>query len=274
MIPLTPVVRGLLIANLAAVIIQMLFRPYVQDWGALVPQEVFIHGQAWRLVTYLFLHSTSSIFHLLFNMLALWMFGAELEDLFGSRKFLFFYFICGIGAGLFGVFYLLSPFSAFVPVIGASGAVLGLLTAYAIFFPNREVLLFFVLPVRVWLVVAGYAVISLLYAFQSGGGVAHLIHLGGIVVAFGYIRGRPFIGRRFSELRDRLREHEMRRRAVDEAGRKRFYAERIDPILAKISKSGMASLTKEEKKLLKQAGDYGKSRLKQEKIIPFDAFKK
>jgi hypothetical protein len=161
-----------------------------------------------------------------------------------------------------------------VPVVGASGAVLGLLTAYAVFFPDREVLLFFVLPVRVRLVVIGYAVISLLYAFQSGGGVAHLIHLGGIAVAFGYLRAGPLIRQRLNELREHLGEQEIRRRAADEAGRKRFYAERVDPILAKISKSGMASLTKEERKILRQAGGYGTRRLKQGKIIPFDAFAK
>jgi membrane associated rhomboid family serine protease len=270
-------VRALLIANLAVFIVQWLpgIGPLLFKFGSIVSYDIFAQGQVWRLVTYMFLHSVTTVFHFLFNMLALWMFGPELEERWGTRRFLSFYALCGVGAGLFSMFYLFSPVTRFLPVIGASGAVLGLLTAYACYFPDRQVLLFFVLPIRVWMLVAGYAVLSLVFALsQRGGVVAHLIHFGGIAVAFAYVKSYARIEARFDEFRSRRRERGMRARAEETLARKRFFEEKIDPVLEKISREGMASLTREEKKLLRQAGQEGRERLKREKIIPFDAFRK
>ena len=270
-------VKALLIANVAIFVLQMLpgIGPLLYKFGALVSYDVFVRGQVWRLGSYMFLHSVDTVFHLLFNMMALWMFGAELEERWGTRRFLTFYALCGVGAGLFSVFYMLSPVMQMMPVIGASGAVLGLLTAYACYFPDRQVLLFFVLPIRVWVLVAGYAGISLLFSFSQGGGVvAHLIHLGGIAVAFAYVKGQARAGAWFEGLKERWQEKDMRARAAETIARKRFFEEKIDPVLAKISREGMQSLTKAERKILKQAGKDGTDRLKQEKIIPFDAFRK
>jgi membrane associated rhomboid family serine protease len=270
-------VKALLIVNLAVFVLQWLpgIGPLLFKYGAIVSYEIFVRGQIWRLASYMFLHSVDTVFHLLFNMLALWMFGSELEERWGTKRFLRFYTLCGVGAGLFSIFYMLNPATQAMPVIGASGAVLGLLTAYACYFPERQVLLFFVIPIRVWMLVAGYAALSLLFAFsQRGGVVAHLIHFGGIAVAFAYVKGHDRAEAWLDGLKARRREKVMRSRAEETIARKRFFEENVDPILEKISRDGMGALTREEKKLLKQAGKDGKDRLKQGKIIPFEAFRK
>jgi membrane associated rhomboid family serine protease len=191
--PLTRGVRALLIVNGIVFLLQLFPGAGQRLIGsaALIPEKAFGLGQIWRLGSYMFLHSTVVFFHLLLNMLALWMFGGELEERWGTRRFLGLYFLFGAGAALFGVFYLFDPGLRLVPVIGASGAVFGLLTAYAVYHPNRIVLLFFVLPVRAWMIAAGFAALSLLFALSLGDGVAHLVHLGGIVTAFVYCKGVP-----------------------------------------------------------------------------------
>jgi membrane associated rhomboid family serine protease len=125
-------------------------------------------------------------------MLSLWWFGVELEDIWGWKKFLIFYFVCGVGSGLFTLFYLLV--NPYVIVIGASGAVLGLLTAYAIYYPQRQVLIFGLFPMRMRTLVIGYAVISVTFSITGGGGnVSHIVHLGGIVVAYVYMKIAPML---------------------------------------------------------------------------------
>ena len=278
--PLTRGLKALLIATGVVFLLQLL--PWtggaLTAFGELIPFQTFCRGEVWRLVTYMFLHSTTNGFHLVFNMLALWMFGGELEAMWGTRKFVALYFLFGIGAALFSLIYLASPVLAFTPIIGASGAIFGLLTAYAVYYPQRELLLFFILPVKAWMLVAGYAAISLFFAFTQGsgvgGGVAHLVHLGGIVVAFGYLKLSPRVDdwrRKSTELRD---ECAMRRRAEKAAERKRYFTEQVDPILEKIARQGMESLTAEERKMLEKAGRESKDHLLRKKVIPLDLFRK
>jgi membrane associated rhomboid family serine protease len=172
-------VKNLIIINVIVFIFQ--FIPGVTSLGALVPENVFIKGELWRLVTNMFMHSTSDPFHIIFNMLGLWVFGQELESKWGTRKFVTMYLIFGTGASLFSIFYLMANYHT--ACIGASGAVFGLMTAYAMFHPNRELWIFGVLPVRAWVLVIVFFGISLMYSF-SNSGTAHLIHLGGIVTAY------------------------------------------------------------------------------------------
>ncbi|MDR2591771.1 MAG: rhomboid family intramembrane serine protease [Chitinispirillales bacterium] len=190
---LPPCVKGLIIANVAVFILQLLpggIGDIVTGVGAMNPIYAFKYLQVWRLVTYMFLHSPDMIFHILFNMLSLWWFGVELEEIWGKLKFLIFYFICGIGSGFFTLFYLFV--NPHVIVIGASGAVLGLLTAYAIYYPQRHVMLFGIFPMRMRTLVIGYAVISVYFSIAGGGGnVSHIVHLGGIVVAYVYLKIAP-----------------------------------------------------------------------------------
>jgi membrane associated rhomboid family serine protease len=140
----------------------------------------------------MFLHG--GIFHILFNMLALWMFGTELERIWGTRYFLKFYFVTGIGAGILTVLFSLLPFSASRQlygsiVIGASGAIYGLLLAYALYFPDRPIYMYLVFPIpaKIFVLIMGaiafYASVS-----GAGGGVANATHLGGLLVAYLYLK--------------------------------------------------------------------------------------
>src|SRR6185503_1735850 len=120
------------------------------DVLALRPALVVRNLWVWQLATYMFLHA--SLLHILFNMLALWMFGAELERIWGTRYFLKFYFVTGIGAGILTVLFSLLPFGFAITlrhaiIVGASGAIYGLLLAYALYFPKRPIYMYFVFPI-------------------------------------------------------------------------------------------------------------------------------
>jgi len=158
-----------------------------------VPWLIWHKGYVWQFVTYMFLHG--GLFHLLFNMLALWMFGVELERMWGSRKFLQYYFFTGAGAGLTTA--ALTPNSP-IPTIGASGAIYGILLAYAYYFPERRVLFYFLIPipVRVFVIIIG-SIAFINSIGQSGGTIAHVAHLGGLLFGWVYLRiqsGGSFFG--------------------------------------------------------------------------------
>jgi membrane associated rhomboid family serine protease len=172
----------------------------------LTPALVTGNFYIWQLATYIFLHDGP--WHILFNMLGLWMFGSELELFWGRKQFTKFFFICGIGAGVLTV--LLSPSSP-VMTIGASGAIYGILLAFALLFPDR-IIYFFIFPIPAKyfvLILGGLAFFSSLSA--TGSGIAHVAHLGGMLCGFIYLRG----GRVFSDLRwyyDRWRRNRLRRK--------------------------------------------------------------
>jgi membrane associated rhomboid family serine protease len=167
------------------------FVPELKTLLGLTPIAVLRHLQVWQLGTYMFLHG--GIFHILFNMLALWMFGTELERISGTRYFLKFYFVTGIGAGALTVLFSLMPFQfseaiRYATIIGASGAVYGLLLAYALYFPDRPILMIvFWVPAKVC--VAILAAIALVTSLSEVGGVANATHLGGLVVGYLYLKG-------------------------------------------------------------------------------------
>ncbi len=275
--PLPNAIKGILIATIGIYILQILpfTGRYLLEYCALTPNRTFAHFELWRLFTYIFLHDPSMPFHLLFNMLMLWMFGLELEQLWGEKRFLTFYIICGCGSGLFSLLHLFNPAFSTIPVIGASGAVLGMMTAYSLYFPNRQVLLFFILPVNIRIVVIGAALISLFGTLSSKGIIAHLTHLGGILVAFFYIKLYPMILRRSESLAMDIGKKEPKKveKAADKSDDNDFFETVIDPILAKISREGMDSLTNKEKELLREASKRNKNKLKSGKIIPFDSFR-
>ncbi|MBD3419418.1 MAG: rhomboid family intramembrane serine protease [Chitinivibrionales bacterium] len=265
---ISPAVKWLLIVNIGVYVIQIapVIGNYVTWFGLLNPALVFTRGHVWRLVTYMFLHSTS-IFHILFNMLALWMFGVDLENKWGTRRFAYFYFIGGVGAGLFSV--IMWDY----PIIGASGAILATLTAYAYYFPHRQILLFFIFPVPIRIAVIIFGAISIMGAMQGTGGIAHITHLGGIVVALLYLKFYGQVVNLFTHIDDLNREKCQRRAAEDSLRRDRYFEATIDPILKKISESGMESLTRQEKKTLEKASKSDKERIKKRKIVPFNIFK-
>jgi membrane associated rhomboid family serine protease len=147
--------------------------------------------RVWQLVTYMFLHA--GLFHILFNMLALWMFGTELERVWGTRYFLKFYFVTGIGAGALTVLFSMLPFAFaeqvyYSVVIGASGAVYGLLLAYALYFPDRPIYMYFVFPIPARIFVLILGAIELVSSVSAPGGVANATHLGGLLVGYVFLK--------------------------------------------------------------------------------------
>jgi len=272
---LTRSVKILLIANIVIYILQILPFPgsYLVQYGALIPYQTFKEFQLWRLFTYMFLHDTSLPFHILFNMLMLWMFGIEVENLWGSRRFMIFYLLCGAGSGFFSIIQLFNPILSSTAVIGASGAVLGVLTIYAYYFPQRQVLLFFVLPINIRIVVIAAALVSLFGTIAPHGIISHLTHLGGILVAIGYVKLYPLVLKWNASVTAAGTEISTRKRIEKEIVDKNFFEKEIDPILEKISREGMNALTKDERTLLKKAASQNKDRLKSGKIIPFDPFR-
>jgi len=152
---------------------------------ALIPARVVRDGFIWQLATYLFLHGGFG--HILWNMLALWMFGADLEGTWGTRRFLQFYFFCGIGAGICVVLfnYILPWGNPLVPTIGSSGAIFGILMAYAMLYPTRTILFGFLIPIQVKYFVLIIGAIAFLSSFGVNNGVSEFAHLGGLL--FGYL---------------------------------------------------------------------------------------
>ena len=129
----------------------------------------------------MFLHDPSSLFHLFFNMFALWMFGAAIENIMGSKRFLSLYLVSGIGAGIIHLIVTYAQLSSPVPVVGASGAIYGILFAYAYYFPNQPIYLYFFIPVKAKYLMAGLILIDLFSGLTGGGDVAHFAHLGGVL---------------------------------------------------------------------------------------------
>ncbi len=199
---MTPAVKMLLWANVGLFLLTALAPPlfhWLTGIFGLTPRAVVTRLWVWQPVTYMFLHGGTG--HLLLNMLVLWMFGVQLERIWGSRFFLRYYFVTGVGAGLSTIGASLLPFSFADPTwaavtIGASGAVYGLLMAFALYFPETPILMFFLFPVPAKYFVAIIGAVAFL-SVPRGGGVAHVAHLGGLAVGFLYLRRRrgPRAGR-------------------------------------------------------------------------------
>ncbi len=142
----------------------------------------------WQLFTYMFLHG--GIWHLLFNMLTLWFFGTQLERDWGTRRFLKYYFLCGIAAGVCVLLANLAVGDWATPTIGASGAIFGILVAFAVLYPNQTVLMSFLFPIKAKYMVMIYAAIELLMTFGPNTGVSTIAHLGGMAFGYVYLKGR------------------------------------------------------------------------------------
>ncbi len=180
---LTPAVKNLMIAMGMVFVLQMFVSGWFELYFGLVPVLVWRKYFLWQLFTYIFLHGGFS--HILFNLLALWMFGGELENYWGSKKFLFYFFFCGVGAGICTVIF---SHYQFVPTIGASGAIYGLLLAFGWLFPNRLIYIYFLFPIPAKYFVIIFGLIEFFSSMEgSGGGVAHLTHLGGLLFGLVYM---------------------------------------------------------------------------------------
>lgn len=274
-----PVIKTLLIAN-AAVFLGMIFLGNFRI-GEFYFEQFFYQGFAlwplgygfgfWQLFTYMFMHANFT--HILFNMLALWMFGMELEHVMGSKKFLIYYLLCGFGGGLANL--LIAPmFTSVGPTVGASGAVYGVLLAFGMMFPDRPIYIYFLLPIKAKYFVVMYMAIEI-FSVGSMDGVAHFAHLGGALVGFLYLIADGYqIGSSYYAPRDneniftkmtgfgRQKKQEEYYQNVSDAkiydihefqDEQKRHQEQIDDILDKISKNGYQSLSEDEKKLLFEA---------------------
>lgn len=232
-------VRGLLIVNTVVFLLQQIMPADYVSFFAFQPVLFLKNYYFWQIVTYAFLHG--NFWHLLVNMFALWMFGTHVERMMGTFAFLRFYFFCVIGAALAQM--LVAPYSA---VIGASGGIYGVLYAFAHFFPDSVIYLFFIFPMRALQAVLFIALITLVSSIGSGGSrIAHFAHLGGMATGFlllyipKLIRERGFsfkIPSLFTSRRKRNSFHVVK----DDLTRE------VDQILEKISQQGVDSLTPDE----------------------------
>ena len=284
---LSNALRILLLANAAVFIIALLgknyylnlsgvgygsLREYILYFGAFFPTSPL---EVWRYVSYMFIHF--DFMHFFFNMLMLWMFGSEVAEWMGTRHFLSMYFFCGIFAALFSFFMCLLGLTN-NPIIGASGALMGVFVAYYKFFPERMLLMFFVIPMKIkhaiWVMIA----LDILFA-NSGDAIAHFAHLGGVVAGFLYmavyqngpkvIYNSPLSGffRLFSshpEKYNRTRSSSSRSYENDSVEEPEvlegevFYVneqKRMDEILKKVERDGIQSLSESEREFLLKAGD-------------------
>jgi membrane associated rhomboid family serine protease len=282
-----PVIKNLLIINAAVFFMQMIASNFLIDgrplwqvlniWFALNPLTEGFNFQIWQLITYQFMHG--SFGHIFFNMFALWMFGMEIENYWGSKKFLTYYLLCGVVAGLFQLF--LTPMLGSSPAvtIGASGAVYGVLIAFALMFPDRYIFLYFLIPIKAKYLIGFLLIFEFMLIDSAHSNVAHLAHLGGALAGFlfimfdkridvplkrlfnissGYRTGSRFQNP-FSGLSDKFRR---RKEDIEDA---KYYdvnqkkegdeitQEEIDRILDKISQSGYQNLSEREKRILFEA---------------------
>ncbi len=153
---------------------------------ALTPVDVVKYFSIWQLVTYAFLHGGFG--HIIWNMLALWMFGADIERVWGTRRFVQFYFFCAVGAGICVVIanYLLPWGNPNTATIGSSGAIFGILLVYAMMFPDREILFGFLIPIKVKYFVMIVGAVAFLSSFGVNSGVSNFAHLGGLAIRLSF----------------------------------------------------------------------------------------
>jgi membrane associated rhomboid family serine protease len=187
--PMTPAVKWLIIANVAMFLVTLAYDP-IKEYLGLSPELVIERQRLWQLATYLFMHGGPV--HLLLNMLGIWMFGVELERLWGTRQFVKYYAITGIGAGVTVVAVSLLPFEWAAQTyasntIGASGALYGLLVAFAFYYPDRPLLMFFLFPVpaKYFVMIVG----AMAFISTPNSRVSESAHLGGLVIGYLYLRG-------------------------------------------------------------------------------------
>lgn len=189
---LTGAIKHLIIINIIVYIAGIAgYAGLLYQYGALWFPENDNFG-IWQLVTHMFLHDFGGIFHILFNMYALWAFGSPLQRIWGNNKFLFFYFSAGIGAALIhtaaNYYFLSQGFTEVIniPAVGASGAVYGVLVAFAFMYPRAELMLIFLpIPIKAKYFVPLIILGDLFFGFSSvNTGVAHFAHIGGALIGF------------------------------------------------------------------------------------------
>ena len=247
---ITPVVKWLLIINVVVFLPTFLIPPlkaFIFDWFSVYPATLGTSLQLWRLVTYQFLHSTRGFGHIFWNMVWLYFFGTMLEPFWGSRKFLTFYLVCGVAGGVLYPLLALVGWLSVGPLVGASGAILGVLVAVAILFPTSRIFFFGLFPVRVRIVAIVFlvfAILTLLRPYQIGNAGGEAAHLGGMVAGAVYVFSQSWRDKFRLKMRSGAWEKKM-------TSQRNLQVE-VDRILEKVHSEGIQSLTMKEKRILRQ----------------------
>ena len=255
----TDAIKTLISVNFAIFILQSISSSEIMFFSnfGLVPKLVWSQLKIWQPFTYMFFHG--DIWHVLINMFVLWMFGSELERAWGKKNFLRFYFITGVGSGLGTMLFGLQ---STIPIVGASGAIYGVLLAYGVMFPNRTVYLYGIIPIKsIWFVI-GIGVIAFFSSFNNFTNISHLTHLFGMIIGYLYLK-RPVNLRSLwfsvfkKVLEYRIQNQEKKTSYSVEMERD------LNSILDKINREGFKSLTQEEEeRLYKNSKDLSKGKKK------------
>ena len=206
----------------------------------LVPKLVWSQFMLWQPFTYLFFHG--GVWHVLINMFVLWMFGSELERLWGKVHFLRFYFITGIGAGLLTMLFGLDSIT---PIVGASGAVYGILLAYGLTYPNRTIYLYGIIPIKSLWFIIGIGTIAFISSFDGGSQISHLTHLSGMVIGYFVLKKPVRLNDLWFSIRKRTMEYKVQQQEKKFSEQQAIELD-IDRILDKIHREGFDSLSEEE----------------------------
>ncbi len=246
---ISPVIKVLLILNAAVYLIQFLSSIRLESMLGLTPAKFFAEfpNLLFQPLTYMFLHG--NFWHIFFNMFALWMFGTEIEFSWGSRSFAKFYILAGLAGA---VLTLLIQSGSPIPIVGASGAIYGVLVAYWLMFPHRYLYLYLLVPVKVMWAIPGMMVLGFLF---GGSNVAHLAHLGGALFGLVYLKADwkwNWLGSWFNRLSYKRLEAKLEKKRM----RAEETMKRVDEILDKINEVGIENISAEDRKFLEEASSH------------------
>ena len=244
---ITPVVKWLLIINASVFVLVILkpLEPYLIKWFSVFPASTWKCFQLWRLITYQFLHDPNKFRHIFGNMLGLFFFGRILEGYLGSRRFVIFYLISGSLGGILCTILVFTKVLQPIPLIGASGAIFGIMAAGAILFPKIKFYIFGVFPISYWVLAGIYTVFSLFSILRGSNVGGQATHLMGVAAGAAYVLWRPWLERSQSKIRNGNWQRKIQQ--------ERDFQKEVDRILEKVHQAGIASLTRKEKRTLKEA---------------------
>ena len=242
----TDAIKILVSVNFGIFLLQSLSgaeRMFFELFG-LVPKLIWSAFMIWQPVTYLFFHG--GIWHVLINMFVLWMFGSELERLWGKQHFLKYYFVTGVGSGIITAIFSLHSTT---PVVGASGAVFGVLLAYGLTYPNRTVYLYGIIPIRSILFVIGIGVLAFISSFDSTTQISHITHLAGMAIGYVMLKRRWQWKDIWFSIRKKTLEYQLQLEEK-KMSRRQELEQDIDRLLDKINRGGFHSLSEDEEQKL------------------------
>ena len=261
---MTPMVKRLIILNVAVFFFQMInfsahWIPF-ERWFGLVPVYVVEYGYIWQVFTYQFLHSPQFLLHIVLNMFLLWMFGTELESIWGGEGFLRFYLTCGVVAGISVLAFNYGQ----IPTIGASGAIYGILGAFAMTWPDRMLYFFGLVPIRAKYAVLIFGGIELMMGIsQVKTGIGHMAHLGGLVMGLSYVAfsdpRKPLLGPVYQWFQ-RKRTQEKQKQWQNQKKEHEEMIQEVNRILDEMNRVGWDQLSEEDRRKIQEYSDKLKHR--------------